>query len=237
MAETAQYNDLEEQLTNKVSSASQAVRSGFVQKVYGILTVQLLVTVGIAMAIPREFLQANAQPVYYCCLGGLIIVICAQSCAGESMRRFPTSYIWLGVITVLMSLIVAVVTSQYRVEQVLTAAGMTSAIFFGLTAYACVTKTDFTGFGPYLYAGCLGLMITGLVACIFPTNMGMTIQAGFGAILFSMYIVYDTQMIMGGRRKKHQFDIDDYAFAALNLYLDIINLFLYILELLNGDRK
>jgi len=56
-----------------------------------------------------------------------------------------------------------------------------------------------------------------------------------GVLLFTFFIVFDTQMIIGGNHKV-QFSIDDYCFAALNLYLDIINLFLHILALL-GDRK
>ena len=59
-----------------------------------------------------------------------------------------------------------------------------------------------------------------------------TIYALFGCLIFSLYIVYDTQKVVGGKHHKHQFGTDEYVFAALNLYLDIINLFLYLLEIL-----
>lgn len=51
------------------------------------------------------------------------------------------------------------------------------------------------------------------------------------ALLFSAYIVYDLQLLLGGQ---HMFSIspDEYVFATLNLYLDIMNLFLYLLRLL-----
>jgi len=50
---------------------------------------------------------------------------------------------------------------------------------------------------------------------------------GCGALLFSFYIVYDTQKMLGSYGgHKVQFSVDDYCFAALNLYLDVINLFL-----------
>ena len=49
-----------------------------------------------------------------------------------------------------------------------------------------------------------------------------------GALIFSLYIVYDTQMMMGGKHK-YSLSPEEYIFAALNLYLDIINLFRYIL--------
>lgn len=59
-----------------------------------------------------------------------------------------------------------------------------------------------------------------------------------GILVFVVYIIYDTQLIMGemGGHKKHQFSVDDYAFAALNLYLDLINLFLHLLHLLGKKR-
>merc|ERR1719326_1064404 len=119
----------------------------------------------------------------------------------------------------------------------MTAAALTTGIFIGLSAYAFTTKSDFTGAGPYLFAALMGISLFGLVLIIFPAGAMMhKIYAGLGALLFSFYIVYDTQLIVGGNHKKHQFSVDDYVFAALNLYLDIINLFLYLLSLF-GDRR
>jgi len=58
-----------------------------------------------------------------------------------------------------------------------------------------------------------------------------------GVLLFTFYIVFDTQLLIGEYGgHKVQFGIDDYVFAALNLYLDIINLFLHILSLF-GERR
>eukprot|EP00913_Durusdinium_trenchii_P007276 g6838.t1 len=61
------------------------------------------------------------------------------------------------------------------------------------------------------------------------------LYAGFGALLFSGYIVLDTQLIIGGKHSSFQFGTEDYVMAAITIYLDIINLFLYILSLF-GDR-
>jgi len=56
-------------------------------------------------------------------------------------------------------------------------------------------------------------------------------------LLFTFFIVYDTQKMIGlWGGHKVQFNIDDYCLAALNLYLDIINLFLQILQMF-GDKK
>ena len=58
-----------------------------------------------------------------------------------------------------------------------------------------------------------------------------------GVLIFSLYIVYDTQTIVGGEHKNLQFDMDDYVLAALVIYLDIINLFILLLQLLQGGRR
>ena len=57
-----------------------------------------------------------------------------------------------------------------------------------------------------------------------------------GALVFSLYIVYDTQLMMGGKHK-YALSPEEYIFAALNLYLDIINLFLYLLAIFGGGKK
>jgi len=51
-----------------------------------------------------------------------------------------------------------------------------------------------------------------------------------GALVFSLYIVYDTQLMMGGKHK-YSLSPEEYIFAALNLYLDVVNLFRYVLIL------
>ena len=57
-----------------------------------------------------------------------------------------------------------------------------------------------------------------------------------GAVIFSLYIIYDTQIMLGGNHK-YSLSPEEYIFAALNLYLDIINLFMYLLSIFGGSRK
>ena len=59
--------------------------------------------------------------------------------------------------------------------------------------------------------------------------------AAVGALIFMVYIVYDTQLMMGGKHK-YSIDPEEYIFAALNLYLDIINLFMYILAIVGAAK-
>jgi protein lifeguard len=61
------------------------------------------------------------------------------------------------------------------------------------------------------------------------------IYASLGAIVFSLYLVFDTQLMMGGKHK-YAISPEEYIFAALNLYLDIVNMFLFLLQLIGGRR-
>uniref|UniRef100_A0A0G4IDM6 Uncharacterized protein n=1 Tax=Chromera velia CCMP2878 TaxID=1169474 RepID=A0A0G4IDM6_9ALVE len=142
-----------------------------------------------------------------------------------------------------MGLLVGVTSSYYTQASVLLAFIATAGITIGMTMLAFFTKIDFTKYGAYLAAALLGLMVMGLILMITSwftafknLQFAYKIYAALGAILFSFYIVYDTQLIVGGKHHQHQFSVDDYVFAALNIYLDIINLFIYLLRLF-GERR
>jgi len=75
---------------------------------------------------------------------------------------------------------------------------------------------------------CFGLVIALLSLCGLPVRGAMMLYDLAGIMLFTFYIEYETQLILGGAHSV-SFDIDEYVFAALNLYLDMINMFLYLL--------
>ncbi len=64
----------------------------------------------------------------------------------------------------------------------------------------------------------------------------MIAYGSLGALVFSLYLVYDTQLMMGGKHK-YALDPEEYIFAALNLYLDIVQLFMYILMIIGASRS
>lgn len=224
-----------------VMDAPKTDRQNFIQKVYGILCVQLVITFGIALPIATSddvWITEN-QWLLYLANAGLIIMLCAMCCAQDAMRVYPTNYIFLGVMTGCMSILVGFASAAYTWQSVCLAVGVTAVMFLLLTLYACNTQTDFTGMGPYLFAALCALTLFTMVAIVLGIagiNISwlVLILDIIGVLLFTFYIIYDTQLILGGKHDTG-FTIDDYAFAALSLYLDIVNLFLHILSLL-GDR-
>jgi FtsH-binding integral membrane protein len=226
-----------------MKAASLEVRMGFVRKVYGILVAQLLLTVVIAgpLSQMQQFVLRNTwlMPVSMVVTFG---TICAMSCCGNITRTFPTNYIFLFVFTAFEAVMVGFISAQYTAQSVVLAAGVTTLVFLGMTVFAWKTKKDFTGLGPYLFAGLVvfaafGLLLSILSICGVNIDGALMVYDVIGVLIFTFYIVFDTQRILGEHGgHKVQFGVDDYVFAALTLYLDIINLFLYLLQLF-GDRR
>lgn len=167
-------------------------------------------------------------------------LILGITCCERFSKKYPTNYVALFSFTACEAIILAITCLFVDAVAVGLAAAMTALVTAGLTYYARSTTADFTGLGGYLYAALLTLVVGGFVggffAAFYSTPWIQNLYAAGGCLLFSFYIVYDTQLIVGGQHKKHQFGVDDYVFAALNIYLDIINLFVYLLRILNSRR-
>ncbi len=238
------YNNDDTQPLNVFNAfEDKLLRTGFIRKVYSLLSIQLLFTFGCSLAVNltqggKDFMiSETGQAFYWISLVGLIMIMCTMMCNYQLMKNYPSNYILFGLFTLCMSYQLTMVTAFYSTKIVLMALATTGTITTGLTIYACQTKYDFTDMGGYLLSFLMGLMLIGIINLFVHNSVLQSIYAGIGAILFSCYIVYDTQLIIGGSHRKYKFDIDDYILATISLYLDIINLFLFILELLNGDNR
>ena len=111
---------------------------------------------------------------------------------------------------------------------VLTAAVLTTAVTLALTAYVHKTGKDFTRMGGFLFAGLIVVLLASIMAIFVPV-----MQAGVSAaaaLLFSGFILFDTSRLIRGEE-------DNYVMAACSMYLNVLNLFLSILQLLGfaGD--
>jgi protein lifeguard len=147
-------------------------------------------------------------------------------------KSYPTNLIFLAGFTVLEAYTISVIVSFYKTTIVLQAVLLTGGIFVFLTLFACQTKYDFTSWMPYLFGALWGLVLFGFVAIWFPYNsVAELVYGGLAALIFSGYILVDTQMIL---RKHH---VEEEIAAAISLYLDIINLFLAILRILNSQSN
>lgn len=124
-------------------------------------------------------------------------------------------------------------------ESIMSTFIITGGTFAIMSAYGYYTKKDLTSWGNLLFMAVIGLMICGLVNMFFQNSFIHFVMCCVGVLVFTCLVAYDTQKI------KRMFFIMNQneetrnkvaIFGALSLYIDFINLFSYLLNLL-GDRK
>lgn len=116
---------------------------------------------------------------------------------------------------------------------------ITAATFGAMSLYGYTTKRDLSGMGSFLFMGLIGIIIASLVNAFFLKSTGMSYAISFISVLvFTGLTAYDIQNI-----KTMYVDYEDSETAskkaiagALSLYLDFINIFIHLLQLI-GDRK
>ncbi|XP_062347979.1 protein lifeguard 4 isoform X2 [Cinclus cinclus] len=204
----------------------------FLRKVYSILSVQvLLTTVTSALFLYSAGVQAfvHERPALLLISGfGSLGVIVALT---FYRHQHPVNLYLLFGFTLLEALTVAITVSFYDVSIVLQAFILTTAVFLGLTAYTLQSKRDFSKFGAGLFACLWILILSGFLRLFFYSETTELVFAAAGALLFCGFIIYDTHLLM------HKLSPEEYIVAAINLYLDIINLFLHLLRFLEAFNK
>jgi len=111
---------------------------------------------------------------------------------------------------------------------------MTSVAFGGISMFAMTTKRDFSSMGKFLFIALIIMIVAGISNIFIQSSMMQLAIASVGALLFSAFILYDTQNIIKGQ-------YDSPIEAALALYLDFFNLFISLLQILgimnSGDKE
>ena len=163
---------------------------------------------------------------------GEIVTSIALLCCKSLARKVPTNYILLTIFTLCEAYIVAFIAARYDPMIVLAAAVTTAGMTLGITVYAYTTKTDFTLCGPILFVVGFAFAFASLFFVFYKGSKLHIVWCVLGVILFSFYLLFDTQLILGGKR--YEIEIDDYIIGAIILYTDIITIFIYLLQIFGG---
>ncbi|XP_050219816.1 BI1-like protein [Mercurialis annua] len=215
-----------------LSVGENELRWGLIQKVYGILSIQLILTTIVSAATvlyaPINSLLGESP--------GLLLLLCIVPFVllwplHVYHQKHPVNLIILALFTVSLSLLVGVSCAQIEGKIVLEALILTSAVVLSLTAYtfwAAKKGKDFSFLGPILFTSLIILILTSFIQVFFPLgSTSNAIYGGISALIFSGYIIYDTDNLI------KRFTYDQYILASAALYLDILNLFLSILRVLS----
>ncbi|XP_015592117.1 protein lifeguard 4 [Cephus cinctus] len=217
---------------DNIYNANIQIRMAFLRKVYGLLSMQLLMTVFVALIFMvcepiKFFIQQNTWTIYVSCflMIGITIPLYIKR------KDHPANLILLSAFTLSMAYSIGVLVSLIDKSIVLEALFITLTVVIGLTAYTFQTKRDFTFLSSALFTGLCVLIVAGFLQIfIHNTLLELAICIG-GILLFSLYIIVDTQLLM----LRHS--PEEYILATIHLYVDIINLFLRILQLIMILKK
>lgn len=214
---------------------NRQIFKGFLVKVYGILSAQLIITLFFIFLFQKQsiktyfnensgmaaFLNLIAVVVFF---AGLIMI----SVNPNLGKKVPLNYLSLFIITICMSLMCALFAINYSFPIVLFCVLLTIISSVTITVYAYYTDTDWRytrGLVAVILSQCIGFILMVFILNI--TFLEMVV-CFFFTLLFGVYLVYDTQVIM--RKYGEVYSIDDYIYASLEIYLDIARLFLAILS-------
>jgi len=151
-------------------------------------------------------------------------------------NKHPLNLILLGCFTMCMSYLIGVICTAYAAAGLgvldVEAFAITSILFIGLTIFVMYSKWDFSFLGMLLPTLLLILMVWGLFSLVFfDSFVFRQVYALLGCVVFVLYILFDTHQITT------YLAYDDYVLGAINLYLDFVNLFLFVLQCLAGGRR
>jgi FtsH-binding integral membrane protein len=216
-------------------------------KVYNLMALGLAIT-GVAAYLSFQFAFANGeltafgQAIYASPLRWVVILAPLAAVFFLSFRinrmsvaaAQTTFWIYSALVGLSLSSIFIIYTGQSIVQTFF----VTAASFGALSLYGYTTKRDLSAMGSFLIMGLFGLIIASIVNIFLASSAVQFAISAIGVLIFAGLTAYDTQRI-----KEMYFEADGYDVAgrkaimgALTLYLDFINLFMFLLQFM-GNRK
>ena len=229
-------------MVERAIERERAEQLTFMYKVYAIMTVGLGITGTVAMAVAQvpaliELFVLNRVVFYGLLIAELVAVI---SFVALLERVSVTGAAALfGIYAVLNGLTFSVIFLVFTRASIASTFFVTAGTFGATSAYGFLTKRDLSSWGSFLFMGLIGIIIASLVNMFLASEMIYWLTSFAGVIIFTGLTAYDTQKIKRLNKLGNQGTAEDHKEAmhgALILYLDFVNLFLYLLRFL-GRRK
>jgi hypothetical protein len=214
--------------------------NAFLRAVYGWMCVGLAITAASAWfiagspAIVRAV--ATNRLLFWGLMGaqlGLVVVLSArvEKLAASTASLLFAAYSALTGVT--MAFVLLAFTGESIANTFLVTAGM----FGGLAAYGTVTRRSLAGLGSFLFMGLIGVVLASVVGMFWQSDALQFVISFIGVIVFSGLAAYDAQRLKAMAFATPGGQTGTYAIVgALTLYLDFINLFLFLLRF-TGSRR
>lgn len=221
--------------------------SQYMAKTFGWMFAGLLVTFGTALAtvFSGAFVTLYTTGLVFLLTIAELVLVMVLSARITHIQPSTATGLFFAY-SVLNGINLSVYFVVYRLDTLILAF-LVGAVYFGVMAlYGARTENDLTGWGPKLMGGLVALIVVGLVGMLFSALFGASfgmldlVYSAAALLLFMGLTAYDTQMLKhhyayfgGSAAMLHKASI----IGALNLYLDFINIFLYVLRILGRSSR
>ncbi len=227
--------------TVEEKQAQKAVLSTFMSNVYGWMCAGLLATaltswLTVNSESALQFIFGN-QMVFFGLFIAEILLVAVIAGAIHKLSAMTASLLFM-LYTILTGLTISAIFLIYTSESIAGTFVVAALTFGAMSAYGYFTKKDLTAWGRILFMALIGLIIASVVNIFWANSTLYWITSYIGVLIFVGLIAYDTQKL---KRMALQAENDTVTaklsiVGALTLYLDFINLFLFLLRIL-GRRK
>lgn len=227
-------------------TADMAVDAGlrsFMLGIYNKMGLGLLLSGILAYVVgttPALFMTLLTPPLAYVVMFGPLAILLITSFTMRNPSPTAANLVYWSVVSLIGIGMGAIVFAYARIPDGMTIVAkaflVTAASFGALSLWGYTTKRDLTGFGTFLFMGLVGLIIASVVNMFIQSSMMSFIISVAGVLIFAGLTAFDTQ-----RLKFMYYDLGGNArgmavattYGALKLYLDFINLFMFILRLMS----
>lgn len=215
----------------------------YMNKVYGQMSVAMLITAGVAWAVGTNEQLLSAifmTPLKWVVMFAPVVMVFAF---GAVINRLSAAaaQLFFYVYSALMGLSLSFIFAVYTGASISSTFLATAAAFAGLSLYGYTTKRDLSGFGSFLMMGLIGLIVASLINIFLASSAVAFAISVIGVLIFAGLTAYDTQAIKGMYLQHAQSGDAEWlgkssVMGALQLYLDFINLFMFLLQFLGNQR-
>ncbi|MGB2128458.1 MAG: Bax inhibitor-1/YccA family protein [Flavicella sp.] len=231
-------------MNSQLSVSKQQIQAAFISKVYGWMSCALVVTAAVAMwavSTPSVInyifpMNGSKLPFYFLIAAefGAVIYLSARI---DKMSAELAGIVFM-TYAVLNGLTLSMVFLIYTSGSIASTFLVTALTFAVMSIYGYTTKKDLTSWGNLLFMALIGLVIASIVNMFMGSELMYWVITYVGVLIFVGLTAYDTQKIkqMASYDDGQEIVQKKSILGALTLYLDFVNLFLYLLRFL-GDRK
>ena len=223
----------------------------YMNKVYGLMAIAMTVTAVFAWGISQLAVSPDGtltslgaaiytSPLRWVIMFAPLLVVFGFSAALNRLSTSTATIIFYG-FAALMGLSISWIFMVYTSVSVVQTFLITAIAFAGLSLYGYTTKRDLSGMRTFLMMGLIGLIVA-MIVNIFLASPAMQFAISIiGVLLFSALTAYDTQNIKNTYLQLANSGSDwlgkSAIMGALNLYLDFLNLFMFLLQFLGAGRE